>query len=115
MENQFLVVGSLLPVASEADAPPPLAPTTFYTVYSSTQAYLQQHTSRVICGSDFGVLATSPDLATTPSSMSGMVIETSTCPTIIDDKMRKEMESWKGKKENASWQSSGCVRENLKC
>ena len=115
MENQFLVVGSLLPVASEADAPPPVAPTTFYTVYSSTQAYLQQHTSRVICGSDFGVLATLADLATTPSSMSGMVIETSTCPTIIDDKMRKEMESWKGKKENASWQSSGCVREDLKC
>ena len=109
MENQFLVVGSLLPVASEADAPPPLAPTTFYTVYSSTQAYLQQHTTRVI--SDFGVLATSSaHLATTPSSMSGMVIETSTCPTIIDDKMRKEMESWKGKKENASWQSSVCVK-----
>ena len=114
MENQFLVVGSLLPVASEADALPP-APTTFYTVYSSTQAYLQQHTTRVICGSDFGVLATLADLATTPSSMSGMVIETSTCPTIIDDKMRKEMESWKGKTENASWQSSGCVREDLKC
>ena len=28
--------------------------------------------------------------------MSGMVIETSTSSTVIDEKMRKEMETWKG-------------------
>jgi len=37
--------------------------------------------------------------------MSGMVIETSTCPTIIDDKMRKEMESWKGRYMMTSWEN----------
>ena len=94
MENQFLVVG--FPAScqwSRCAAGPNNA-------LSYTEAYLQQqHTTRVICASDFGILATLADLATTLSSMSGMVIETSTCPTIIDDKMRKEMESWKGKKE----------------
>jgi len=34
-----------------------------------------------------------------------MVIETSNSPTVIDDKMRKEMESWKGRYMMTSWEN----------
>merc|ERR1712211_101732 len=54
-----------------------------------------------------------PALPGISSEMSGMVIETSTSSTVIDEKMRKEMETWKGRYMMTSWENYEDFLEKL--
>ena len=97
-KTSFWFLGHLLLLASGCAAGC-CCPDNFHSLLGDKEACLQQRITTVGCLSN--VLG----WPCTLSRMSGMVIETSTCPTIIDDKMRKEMESWKGEEEKRqiSW------------